>query len=177
MFSYFSYIPMFKTTIPTANPLSIQSFPVGYLNHHKLAIFALMHKNRSLERTTCSTESTVKTTSTIQTIQSFRRWSSDSGFMLYIAFFLLMLCTRHRGHGLVFYSVFHILAGDIPCNSYTNATCQAELLEHTQPQQTPCNLTSLNNNNVTSNIFPFLIIAIPSWNFSLNNHCKEPEQR
>jgi hypothetical protein len=39
VFNYFSNIIMFKTTIPTANPFSIQSFPISQLHHHSLPMF------------------------------------------------------------------------------------------------------------------------------------------
>jgi hypothetical protein len=42
MFSYFIYIVMFKTTIPTANPLFIQRFSIGHPNHLSFASLGLL---------------------------------------------------------------------------------------------------------------------------------------
>jgi hypothetical protein len=55
----------------------------------------------------------------------------------------------------------------------TSATCQAELLEHTQPEHSPLYAQPPNNNYVNSNIFQFPLLETPKiqeYPFSLPKH-------
>jgi hypothetical protein len=45
MFSHFSYVPAFKTTVPTANPLPIKSFPVSQFTSQLSSLFKSIKDN------------------------------------------------------------------------------------------------------------------------------------
>ena len=69
---------------------------------------------------------------------------------------------------------------DIVSSSYTNATCQVEPLEHTQPEQLPYYLILQNNNYVNSNIFDFPLQNFPEtyWaDYLLETLSKELNQK
>ena len=44
MLSHFTNFPVFKTTIPTANPLAIQRFPVSHSKSLRIPLFGLESK-------------------------------------------------------------------------------------------------------------------------------------